>query len=91
MDLFLPAPCSMTHLAAGNGNIKVLEVLLEEGADINIVDRWGKTPLHLAVLTGNSQAATLLSKHGGQLKVLDPAGEICTAAGDEDIDQVKYA
>ena len=61
---------------------------MEEGADINIVDRWGKTPLHLAVIKGNIQAAAMLSKQGAKLKVTNPAGEMCSAASSEDIEQV---
>ena len=36
------------HRAADNGNIRILELLLSNGADINAKDRNGNTPLHLA-------------------------------------------
>eukprot|EP00951_Prasinocladus_malaysianus_P021659 scaffold179611_cov23-Prasinocladus_malaysianus.AAC.1 len=72
------------HLAALSGNVKVLETLLEEGADKDIVDRWGKTPLHKAVESGNLQALGVLTRNGASLKVVDPAGELCKAADKED-------
>jgi ankyrin repeat protein len=79
----------MMHLAATSGNVKILETLLEEGADKDIVDRWGKTPLHKAVESGNVQALVLLSRQGASLKVADPAGELCRAADKEDTVQVR--
>lgn len=79
----------MAHLAARNGNIQVLEALLEDGANKDIVDRWGRTPLHTAVVAGNTHIAALLSKQGATIKVSDPAGEMCSAATTEDLEQVR--
>ena len=33
------------HFAAGTGQVDVAKVLVQAGADINIVDNWGKNPL----------------------------------------------
>lgn len=79
----------MCHLAAVSGNVKVLEVLLEEGANKDIVNRWGETPLHQAVVSGNLLAVETLTKAGASLSVSDPAGALCTAASNEDITQVQ--
>jgi ankyrin repeat protein len=76
-------------MAAVSGNTKVLETLLEEGADKDIVDRWGHTPLHVAVVSGNTMAVDLLTKNGATLAVSDPAAELCTGAAAEDISQVR--
>ena len=36
------------HVCAKNGKIDTLDVLIEEGADINIKNKHGETPLKLA-------------------------------------------
>ena len=33
------------HLAASEGNYEMVKWLVENGADVNAVDRWGGTPL----------------------------------------------
>ena len=37
------------HFAAGTGQVDVAKVLVQAGADINIVDKWGKNPLDKAI------------------------------------------
>ena len=37
------------HLAASNDHIKIVEFLHEHGADLNLTDRQGRTPLHASV------------------------------------------
>ena len=81
-------PGSMLHMASINGNTNAMEVLLDEGADKNIVDRWGYTPLHWAIESGNQQAIDLLTRQGAVLSVTDPAGELCESASRNDIAQV---
>ena len=34
------------HVAAQNGDIKAISVLLQEGAVVDVEDRYGQTPLH---------------------------------------------
>ena len=80
---------SMTHMAAVSGNVKVLEALLEEGADKDIVDRWGHTPLHSAFDSKNLLGLSVLNRYGASLNVSDPAQELCIAAAEEDIGQVR--
>ena len=36
------------HWAADRGHKDVVEMLILNGANINVVDRGGKTPLHMA-------------------------------------------
>jgi ankyrin repeat protein len=45
---------------------KVLE-LIRAGADINIKDRWQRTPLHCAVELDNAEVASALIAHGAKL------------------------
>ena len=43
-----PGP-SLLHLAAASGAKRVVELLLERGADVNATDKYGFTPLRLAL------------------------------------------
>ena len=79
---------SMLHMASINGNTNAMEALLDEGADKNIVDRWGYTPLHWAIVSGNQQAIDLLTRQRAVLSVKDPAGELCESASRNDVAQV---
>ncbi|EKX42415.1 hypothetical protein GUITHDRAFT_48639, partial [Guillardia theta CCMP2712] len=40
---------TIMHMAASEGNYRVVELLLEEGAEKNQKDRWGNTPLQDAI------------------------------------------
>jgi ankyrin repeat protein len=50
--------------AAQNNHLNVMEFLLEEGADINIVDNYGNNALGLAIGCGSFEAAKYLLKLG---------------------------
>lgn len=54
-------------IAAGNGAVDVMKVLIEYGADINLASYGGETPLMAAIKwyerTGNSLALNLLQKY----------------------------
>ncbi|EKX34971.1 hypothetical protein GUITHDRAFT_42184, partial [Guillardia theta CCMP2712] len=40
---------TVLHIACAEGNYRMVEVLLNHGADKNIKDRWGNTPLQEAI------------------------------------------
>eukprot|EP01088_Endostelium_zonatum_P001747 TRINITY_DN1209_c0_g3_i2.p1 TRINITY_DN1209_c0_g3~~TRINITY_DN1209_c0_g3_i2.p1 ORF type:complete len:429 (-),score=121.70 TRINITY_DN1209_c0_g3_i2:97-1383(-) len=48
------------HLACSNGSLDVIQILLEQGADVNKQDDNGNTPLHAAVGDGNIECCRLL-------------------------------
>ncbi|NOR53993.1 MAG: hypothetical protein GQ536_07900 [Candidatus Aminicenantes bacterium] len=55
------------HGAAGKGNIKVVEVLIKNGANVNARSQYsGSTPLDVAIQKGHKELADLLRKHGGK-------------------------
>lgn len=53
---------SPLHWACGQGKFKVVEYLLEKGADVNLRDCEGATPLFWAAWTGNEQCIAHLLK-----------------------------
>jgi ankyrin repeat protein len=52
------------HAAAAGGHKDIVELLLTKGADINIKDRQGQTPLQIAQEKGHTEIADLLKKRG---------------------------
>lgn len=52
--------CSLLHLACQNGNQVMVELLLQFGADINVRDSHGRTPLHQCISQKNNTLAKLL-------------------------------
>lgn len=62
------------HLAAGYNNIEVVEFLLNQGADVNAVDKGGLIPLHNASSYGHVDIAALLIKHGTAVNAVDKWG-----------------
>jgi uncharacterized protein len=68
------------HVAAGwgyqgNDSLAVIRLLLENGADINVRDNRGQTPLHWAVQEGNADAVKLLVQRGADRSVRDIDGK----------------
>ncbi|KAM4730050.1 nuclear factor NF-kappa-B p100 subunit isoform 2-T2 [Anableps anableps] len=54
------------HLAVITRQLKVAEALLRAGADPSLVDRDGRSPLHLAALAGDAATLRLLLAHLGE-------------------------
>lgn len=61
------------HLAASNGHLEVVALLLHHGAVVNARDASGMTPLHIAAGIGHLGVAALLLDHGA-----DPLAETST-------------
>jgi ankyrin repeat protein len=70
----------MLRKASYDGNVKVAQLLLEHGGNVNARDEWGHTPLHrvLVGLTDNARAhffdtIQLLLEHGADVDALNDA------------------
>lgn len=59
---------SPLHIAAGFGNMPVMQTLLQHGADVNAIDRWGCTPLYQCEQGKHSEAAQMLKDNGAKLQ-----------------------
>ena len=61
------------HKATLQGDIKTIRALLKKGADINIKDESGNTPLHDAVRKGDIDSVKILLKAGAKTNIKDKA------------------
>ncbi len=76
------------HWALGGHNFKdgspsVLRLMLEQGADINLQNQIGRTPLHHASVNGMLEFVRLLLEHGADVEVKDSAGKTASQEADD--------
>jgi ankyrin repeat protein len=75
------------HAASAAGQIEVVRLLIERGADVNARQQSGFTPLHEAALTGKLEFARLFLDHGADINAKNDDGKtslsIATEAGRE--------
>ncbi|XP_043237792.1 oxysterol-binding protein-related protein 1-like [Amphibalanus amphitrite] len=71
------------HLATYFGHTRVVELLLEHGADINAVNQCGDTPLHKAAHIGHEELVLLLLKHGASVSVVNGDGRLAAAVSSD--------
>ncbi|KAF9772788.1 hypothetical protein IL306_009473 [Fusarium sp. DS 682] len=60
---------TLAHIAALNGNMETLRLLIRREANINAADEQGGTPLHLAVRNRHLECIALLLQHGADVNV----------------------
>ena len=68
--------CTALHFAAGSSDNsgEILRCLIENGADVNGVNKVKHTPLMIAAIRGHINALTLLIKHGADVDLQDSDG-----------------
>ena len=54
------------HAAASEGQNEIGELLIAEGADVNVKNDEGETPIDMAIRLKRTEAIDLLRKHGGK-------------------------
>ncbi len=69
-------------VAAEVGSLKIVQVLLEAGANVKATCKSGNTALHLAARNGNAEICELLIKHGARVNAYNLSYETptCLAA-----------
>eukprot|EP00252_Welwitschia_mirabilis_P004144 TRINITY_DN14367_c0_g1_i3.p1 TRINITY_DN14367_c0_g1~~TRINITY_DN14367_c0_g1_i3.p1 ORF type:complete len:437 (-),score=71.32 TRINITY_DN14367_c0_g1_i3:101-1411(-) len=55
------------HVAACEGHVDVVNLLIRRGANVNAKDRWGSTPLADAIHYENEEVRGILEAHGARL------------------------
>mmetsp|Transcript_20052 Transcript_20052/g.64593 ORF Transcript_20052/g.64593 Transcript_20052/m.64593 type:complete len:849 (+) Transcript_20052:75-2621(+) len=80
------------HLACANGHVDSVKILLDAGADKDVVDRFKRTPLMEAVLNGQGDVVSLLVDRGAKLKLRDIelAEHLCSAAATGDLAKIGH-
>lgn len=63
------------HTAAVRGQVEDIELLIENGASVNLTGEHEYTALHFAVLHGNLEAVSLLLKAGSDLAKKNDDGQ----------------
>ncbi|XP_062307267.1 tankyrase, TRF1-interacting ankyrin-related ADP-ribose polymerase b isoform X3 [Osmerus eperlanus] len=59
------------HLAAGYNRVRIVQLLLQHGADVHAKDKGGLVPLHNACSYGHFEVTELLLKHGACVNAMD--------------------
>ena len=65
------AGCTALHVAAYQGNTRILKYLVEHAANVNAVDNEGRTPIFSGAYDGNLKTVKLLSECGANLLLKD--------------------
>ena len=62
---------SVLQAAAERGDVGIMKAAIERGADVDVVDRRQRTPLHAAVSSNSSEAIDLLVAAGANIEAQD--------------------
>ncbi|KAJ7500110.1 ankyrin repeat-containing domain protein, partial [Mycena latifolia] len=63
--------CSPLHVATFYGHLEMVQLLIEEGADVDARDRRSTSALHIASSRGHEIIVRLLIKHGAEVNAQD--------------------
>jgi ankyrin repeat protein len=60
---------TLLHIAAGRGDLALVQTLVERGADLELKNRWGGwTPLHSAAGAGHARVVAYLIQQGAKVE-----------------------
>ena len=69
--------CSALHFVAAIGSAKCCQLLIDAGADVNLQDREGYTPMHMAAGYMQTSAMQQLLEAGADPEIKDKTGRDC--------------
>ncbi|KAI0523222.1 hypothetical protein KFK09_005616 [Dendrobium nobile] len=70
---------SALHIAASRGHEDIALFLIQEGVDVNAIDKYGSTPLLEAIKCKHDLMVTLLINKGAILGLNDAGNQLCEA------------
>jgi ankyrin repeat protein len=59
---------------------EILTLMLKRGADVEMRNKWGETPLHNTCKRGNLETTVYLLNNGADINAIDNFGETGNAA-----------
>nr|KAF6424888.1 fibronectin type III and ankyrin repeat domains 1 [Molossus molossus] len=71
----------LMRVSAVSGNQRVASLLIEGGANVNVKDKDGKTPLMVAVLNNHEELVQLLLDRGADASVKNEVGRLAPSPG----------
>ncbi|KAK1884191.1 Poly [ADP-ribose] polymerase tankyrase-1 [Dissostichus eleginoides] len=71
LGCIISAGSTPLHLAAGYNRVRIVQLLLQHGADVHAKDKGGLVPLHNACSYGHYEVTELLLKHGACVNAMD--------------------
>ena len=80
---------TMLHVCAAQGKYGLVEILLEEGANKNAKDRWGRCPLQEALDNKHFHVVEVLNRWNAKITT-NNTGALCEAASKGDLEQVRH-
>ncbi|KAL0211526.1 hypothetical protein RCL1_005152 [Eukaryota sp. TZLM3-RCL] len=66
---------SLLHIACKEGRTAIVELLCENGQDVNVRDAEGATPLHISCLFNRAACVKVLLKYGAETHLADVHGD----------------
>ncbi|KAL0924588.1 hypothetical protein M5K25_005430 [Dendrobium thyrsiflorum] len=69
----------LEHIAASRGHEDIALFLIQEGVDVNAIDKYGSTPLLEAIKCKHDLMVTLLINKGAKLSLNDAGNQLCEA------------
>ena len=80
---------TLLHLVSRKGDIEGIEILIDYGAQVNIIGDLGNTPLHQAAMMGQINSVRALLKRGANPNIKNEFGqtakEVAVIGGHVDI------
>ena len=73
-------PCTLMMIAARNGHMQIVELLLKRGAHVNLQSSRGTTALSAAAYHGNERVVDVLLQHGAEIDSQDAWPALAAAA-----------
>lgn len=91
-DINMTLQRTALHAAAANGNLEIVDLLIERGADANLRDIHGRVPMFVALAEHQPEVARRLADHTDpHVLTADGSTLLMAAARAEDVELVQWA